>query len=99
MARVQREIGDASDRRTWFVAALCLGWPDGHTATFVGRVDGTATWPPRGTHGFGYDPMFTPVGSARTFGEIEPAEKHRVSHRARAFAQFLRSCLTPAAGS
>ena len=62
MARVHREMGDATDRRAWFVAALCLAWPDGHTETFVGRVDGTAIWPPRGDKGFGYDPMFVPVG-------------------------------------
>jgi XTP/dITP diphosphohydrolase len=92
MARVHRGMADAADRRSWFIAALCLAWPDGETATFVGRVDGSATWPPRGK-GFGYDPMFVPAGSARTFGELEPAEKHTVSHRARAFAQFLPACL------
>jgi XTP/dITP diphosphohydrolase len=94
MARVNREIGDAPDRRAWFIAALCLAWPDGHTETFVGRVDGAAVWPPRGSQGFGYDPMFVPSGSARTFGELDPAEKHTVSHRARAFAQFLAACST-----
>ena len=86
MARVHREMREAADRRAWFVAALCLAWPDGHTETFVGRVDGTATWPPRGDKGFGYDPMFVPCGSGKTFGEIDAAEKHTVSHRARAFA-------------
>ena len=86
-------MGDAADRRAWFVAALCLAWPDGHTETFVGRVDGTATWPPRGDKGFGYDPMFVPCGSGKTFGEIDAAEKHTVSHRARAFAQLLVACL------
>jgi XTP/dITP diphosphohydrolase len=94
MERVRREAGDAPDRRAWFVAALCLAWPDGHTATFVGRAGGAAIWPPRGDKGFGYDPMFLPSGSTRTFGELDPAEKHTVSHRARAFAQFLSSCLT-----
>jgi XTP/dITP diphosphohydrolase len=89
MARVHRQMGEASDRRAWFIAALCIAWPDGHTATFVGRADGAAVWPPRGDKGFGYDPMFVPSGSAKTFGELDPAEKHAVSHRARAFAQFL----------
>src|SRR4029077_1726506 len=89
MARVNEEVGDAADRRAWFVAALCLAWPDGHTETFVGRVDGTASWPPRGDKGFGYDPMFVPSGHAKTFGELDPAEKHTVSHRARAFVQLL----------
>jgi XTP/dITP diphosphohydrolase len=89
MARVNREMADAADRRAWFVAVLCLAWPDGATATFVGRIDGTATWPPRGTKGFGYDPMFVPAGATLTFGEMEAAEKHTVSHRARAFVQML----------
>ncbi len=94
MTRVHREMADVAERRAWFIAALCLAWPDGETATFVGRVDGLATWPPRGNKGFGYDPMFAPFGSARTFGELEPSEKHMLSHRARAFAQFLPACLT-----
>ena len=99
MTRVHREMGDAADRRAWFVAALCLAWPDGHTETFVGRVDGTATWPPRGDKGFGYDPMFVPCGSGKTFGEIDAAEKHTVSHRARAFAQLLVACLAASKSS
>jgi XTP/dITP diphosphohydrolase len=93
MARVQREMAAAADRRAWFVAALCLAWPDSHTETFVGRVHGQATWPPRGDKGFGYDPMFVPSGETRTFGELDPAERHAVSHRARAFAQFMAACL------
>jgi XTP/dITP diphosphohydrolase len=93
MARVNREIGDNPDRRAWFIAALCLGWPDGHTETFVGRVDGTAIWPPRGTLGFGYDPMFLPTGATQTFGEMPPEDKHAISHRAQAFAQLLATCL------
>ena len=93
MAEVNRRLGDAADRRAWFVAALCLAWPDGHTETFIGRVDGTAVWPPRGDKGFGYDPMFMPVGGTQTFGEMEPDAKHAISHRARAFAQVLASCV------
>jgi XTP/dITP diphosphohydrolase len=93
MARVNREIADGADRRAWFVAALCVAWPDDHTETFVGRIDGVATWPPRGDKGFGYDPMFVPAGTTATFGEMDAAEKHAVSHRARAFAQFLAACL------
>jgi XTP/dITP diphosphohydrolase len=93
MARVNREVGENPDRRAWFIAALCLGWPDGHTETFVGRVDGTAVWPPRGVLGFGYDPMFAPDGAIVTFGEMEPEAKHAVSHRARAFAQLVAACL------
>jgi XTP/dITP diphosphohydrolase len=89
MARVHREIGGTADRRAWFVAALCVAWPDGGTATFVGRVDGAITWPPRGDKGFGYDPMFVPNGCSVTFAEMDSAEKHAISHRARAFAQLV----------
>ncbi len=89
MQRVHGEMGVADDKRAWFVAALCLAWPDGRTATFVGRVDGIAVWPPRGVKGFGYDPMFVPAGGTLTFGEIEPAWKRGVSHRARAFEQLV----------
>lgn len=88
MAEVHRRMADAADRRAWFVAALCLAAPDGRTATFVGRVDGRTVWPPRGDRGFGYDPMFVPHGATQTFGEMETARKHAVSHRARAFAQI-----------
>jgi XTP/dITP diphosphohydrolase len=71
----------------------CVAWPDGHTETFVGRVDGVATWPPSGEKGFGYDPMFIPSGLTVTFGELDATDKHAVSHRARAFAQFVAVCL------
>ena len=107
MARVNTELGASADRRAWFIAALCLAWPDEHTETFIGRIDGTAIWPPRGEKGFGYDPMFVPTGfvpagfvpagfvpagAPQSFGEMEPDEKHAISHRARAFAQILTAC-------
>lgn len=92
MALVHEKAGDSPDRRAWFVAALCLAWPDGHTETYVGRVNGTMVWPPRGTLGFGYDPMFLPEGGSETFGEMASDTKHHVSHRARAFAQVMKSC-------
>ncbi len=92
MAAVNDRIGANPDRRAWFVAALCLAWPDGHAETFLGRIDGTVVWPPRGNRGFGYDPMFVPEGGQQTFGEMGADEKHAVSHRARAFAQVLTSC-------
>ncbi len=91
MARVRAEMtGD--DDRAWFMCALCLAWPDGHTETFLGRVDGTLVWPPRGALGFGYDPMFVPRGGRETFGEMDPAHKHAISHRARAMAQLIPAC-------
>jgi len=92
MAAVRKAIGAAEDQRAWFICALCLAWPDGHTDTFVGRIDGSVAWPPRGVHGFGYDPMFVPLGGAETFGEMAPAAKHADSHRARAFAQLRAAC-------
>jgi XTP/dITP diphosphohydrolase len=92
MATVHERIGDNLDRRAWFIAALCVAWPDGHTQTFVGRTDGAIVWPPRGDRGFGYDPMFVPAGCQQTFGEMNPDDKHAISHRARAFAQVLASC-------
>ena len=92
MATVHQRIDDNLDRRAWFIAALCIAWPDLHTQTFVGRIDGAITWPPRGDRGFGYDPMFVPAGCQQTFGEMDPDDKHAISHRARAFAQMLASC-------
>ena len=93
MARVHSGCGDSADDRAWFVCVLCLAWPDGHTASFMGRIDGTRVWPPRGTLGFGYDPMFQPAGVALTYGEFAPDQKHATSHRARAFHQLVASCL------
>ena len=72
-----------------FVCALALAWPDGHVEVFEGRVDGTITWPPRGDKGFGYDPIFQPEGHSISFGEMDPARKHAMSHRADAFAQLV----------
>jgi XTP/dITP diphosphohydrolase len=92
MALVHERAGNSTDRRAWFIAALCLAWPDGHTQTFVGRVNGTMVWPPRGGNGFGYDPMFVPEGGTQTFGEMAPDAKHAISHRARAFEQVIRAC-------
>ena len=94
IARVLTELGDG-DRRAWFVCALCMAWPDGHTGTFIGRVDGTVVTP-RGTAGFGYDPAFLPQGGSLTYGEMDPGLKHNVSHRARAMAQLAAGCLRPA---
>jgi XTP/dITP diphosphohydrolase len=75
-----------------FVAALALAWPDGDVATFEGRVQGRLVWPPRGDKGFGYDPMFQPEGYDITFGEMDPAKKHAISHRAVAFRQLIDAC-------
>lgn len=94
MARVERELAEAttSDRHAYFICALSLVWPDGHDETFVGRVDGQLTWPPRGNRGFGYDPIFIPEGYDITFGEMEPELKHSIGHRADAFSQLVAGC-------
>jgi XTP/dITP diphosphohydrolase len=93
-ARLQAAGATAeTDRRATFVSYLCLLWPDGHTEEFEGRVDGTLVWPPRGTFGHGYDPMFRPDGSPVTFAEMAEEEKNRRSHRARSFRAFAQSCL------
>lgn len=81
-----------ADRSAAFICALSLTWPDGHTEAFEGRVDGTITWPPRGDKGFGYDPIFQPQGHDIAFAEMEPAQKHTMSHRADAFQQLVQAC-------
>ena len=91
MERVHREL-DEQDRSALFVAVLALAWPDGDLELFRGEVAGALVWPPRGERGFGYDPMFVPEGRTETFGETEPAQKHRISHRARAFAKLVEAC-------
>ena len=81
------EIG-ATDRRAWFTSALAVAWPDGPCVVVEGQVHGTVTFPPRGDHGFGYDPIFIPEGGRLTFGEMDPVEKDAMSHRARAFEKL-----------
>lgn len=83
------EFGPDVDRSCWFSCVLAIAWPDGESAVYEGRVDGCCTWPPRGGLGFGYDPVFVPNGSDLTFAEIDPEEKHRISHRADAFAKLV----------
>ena len=91
MDRVYHDLGDM-DRSAHFVAVLSLAWPDGHVDSFRGEVQGSLTWPPRGSRGFGYDPIFIADGYSETFGEIDPAQKHRISHRARAFEKLVAAC-------
>lgn len=79
----------SDDPSAWFTCALAVAWPDGGPAVVVeGRVDGTLTFPPRGDRGFGYDPIFVPAGGDLTFGEMDPAAKDAISHRALAFAKL-----------
>jgi XTP/dITP diphosphohydrolase len=102
--RVERELADrgaAPPFTAHFVCALAIVWPDGHKEEFEGRVDGVLVFPPRGTKGFGYDPIFLPDGLDKTFGEMMSAEKHALpgdgsralSHRARAFQALAKACL------
>ncbi|KRB85853.1 non-canonical purine NTP pyrophosphatase [Sphingomonas sp. Root710] len=83
------EAGEEAGRDAHFVCALSIAWPDGHVETFEGRVDGILVWPPRGSQGFGYDAMFQPLGHDISFGEMDPAAKHAMSHRADAFAKLV----------
>lgn len=99
---IERGARSLEQRRGHFIAALCLAWPDGHVENFEGRVDGFIVWPPRGDAGFGYDPLFLPDGSDRTFGQMTAEEKHGLppqgqglSHRARAFLKLAQACLQP----
>ena len=105
MSRIERLLeergaNEPAQRKAHFVSALCVAWPDGHVEEVEARVDGTLVWPPRGTAGFGYDPMFLPDGFERTFGEMSSIEKHGLpplgkglSHRARAFVKLAERCL------
>jgi XTP/dITP diphosphohydrolase len=105
MSRIERLLeergaNEPAKRKAHFVSALCVAWPDGHIEEVEARVDGTLVWPPRGSAGFGYDPMFLPDGHDRTFGEMSSIEKHGLpplgkglSHRARAFVRLAERCL------
>ena len=83
------ELGPDTDRSAYFICTLALAWPDGHSEVFEGRVNGTLAWPPRGTMGVGYDPVFVPLGHEQSFAELDPADKHAMSHRADAFAKLV----------
>ncbi len=93
MARVERELGDNPDRRAYFVAVLALAWPDGHLESFRGEVHGSVVFPPRGTRGFGYDPIFLPAGATQSFGELDGEARMKISHRTVAFRQLAAACL------
>ncbi|MFN4114471.1 MAG: RdgB/HAM1 family non-canonical purine NTP pyrophosphatase [Sphingomonadaceae bacterium] len=84
-----QELGPDTHRGAAFHCVLAIAWPDGKNAVYEGRCEGTLTWPPRGKLGFGYDPVFVPTGGEKTFAEIDPVEKHRISHRADAFARLV----------
>jgi len=92
MNRVHRALIDKPDKSAAFICALALVWPDGHAEIFEGRIDGAIVEPARGRNGFGYDPIFQAVGQTLTFGEMDPDEKHVISHRADAFEQLVAAC-------
>ncbi len=94
MANVEQRLEEtrSDDRFAWFTCALAVAWPDGPAVVVEGRVDGRLSFPPRGTLGFGYDPIFIPEGGGQTFGEMQPAAKDALSHRTRAFDK-LRAAL------
>jgi len=86
------EQGPDVDRSAYFACTLALAWPDGHSEIFEGRIQGNLVWPPRGTLGFGYDPVFQPIGMEQTFAELDPAQKQAMSHRADAFRKLVAGC-------
>jgi len=90
MAKVEERLEEAGagDFSAWFTCALAVAWPSGPAVVFEGRIDGALTFPGRGANGFGYDPIFIPEGFDCTFGEMDPAQKEAMSHRARAFSQL-----------
>ncbi|MBS0961035.1 RdgB/HAM1 family non-canonical purine NTP pyrophosphatase [Acetobacter thailandicus] len=92
MARIHNDIG-TGERAAWFICVLCLAFPDGRLHFFEGRTDGQIVWPPRGTNGHGYDPIFAPEGKTLSFAEMTDDEKNALSHRARAFDLFRKACL------
>jgi XTP/dITP diphosphohydrolase len=95
MKKVEDRIEETGSRdlAAWFTCALAVAWPDGPALVVEGRVDGTLVFPGRGTLGFGYDPIFIPEGFSQTFGEMDPAAKDRMSHRARAFEKLKAALL------
>ncbi|MCX5616102.1 RdgB/HAM1 family non-canonical purine NTP pyrophosphatase [Bombella sp. TMW 2.2559] len=95
MNRVHEEMqaSGSVDGTASFVVVLCLAWPDGMHRFVRGECRGQVSWPPRGEHGHGYDPMFTPEGESRTFAEMGEMEKNRFSHRGQAMEQFLKDCV------
>lgn len=92
---VERRLADSDrdERAAWFTCALAVAWPKGPVVVVEGRVDGTVVFPPRGERGFGYDPIFVPEGGTETFGEMDPAAKTAISHRALAFARLKAALL------
>jgi XTP/dITP diphosphohydrolase len=92
MRLVEERLADSADRRASFVAVLALAWPDGHAELFRGDLHGSLVFPPRGSKGFGYDPIFIPDGHTETFGEMDPDAKHAISHRALAFRKLVAAC-------
>jgi XTP/dITP diphosphohydrolase len=93
MERVNRELkaSGSNDRTAKFVCVLAYARPNAETIATRGAIVGTLTWPPRGTRGFGYDPIFAPQGYDQTFGEMEPSLKDSISHRARAFEKLMQA--------
>ncbi len=92
MARLNARLQGNADDRAAFHCALALAWPDRTIRTVQGTVEGRLVFPPRGALGFGYDPIFVPVGECRTFGEMDPVEKAGRSHRADAFRKLVAAC-------
>lgn len=92
MSCLNDELGD-KERSAHFSCAIVVAWPDGHTEEFEGQVQGTLCWPPKGDHGFGYDPMFVPNDYTGSFAELPAEVKNTISHRANALQLMISNCL------
>lgn len=95
MQKIWDQLQEHENHKAKFICVLALAWPDGHVEFIEGNVEGTITWPARGPHGFGYDPIFQPDGETRSFGEMTADEKHALSHRAKALKEFIATWCNP----
>ncbi len=95
MEKIHHQIGDNPNRKAFFISVLAVVWPNGDEQIFEGRIEGHITWPPRGENGFGYDPIFTPVGYQNTFAEMDKEEKKSISHRSLAFQKLIKALCEP----
>ena len=96
MAKLEKEMQGQTNMAAQFNCTLVLAWPDDHTEAFEGKVRGSLRFPPSGTQGFGFDPVFVPNGHDITFGDMDPDKKHAMSHRADAFEKLVKGCFDQA---
>ncbi len=89
--KIQEKGKDIEGQSAFFNCTLAFLKSSKDVYIFEGILKGTLTYPPRGTNGFGYDPIFVPNGSNRTLAELKKKEKNKISHRKIAIDKFLES--------